>query len=449
MKKLLAILLCICLAVPTAALASDKAMIGFDKASKQDTTAVLPVYITDVPDGLANISTLTFHFAYDNSILEFVSISDGAITSMSGRYNQPDMSVGAVRVSWYDASDGNINAIERDETSKNNPLFYVEFNILDTSAEYAFINIEKASVSDYELNKSTNETLGTVAGVVMIAAYTGSGDDNTGDDTNGDDTTGDDNTGDDNTGDDTTGDDTTGDNTSGDDTTDDDNDSSGSTGEGPLKPAPDNTGNGGNDSGNSSNNSGNSSNNSGTSSNPGSGSKPSGGNTGGGSVTPVTPATPVVPATPKASELFSDVADSHWAAASVVKLSQLGIVSGDNQKRANLDNRITRAETSKLALLVNSIKVQSGLALDVKDSADVPDWAKDYMATAIAEGIFSGYEDGTVKPKNNITRTEMVAVIIKSLGVAVVSDPALSFADNGAIGWAAPYVETILGSLCR
>ena len=34
----------------------------------------------------------------------------------------------------------------------------------------------------------------------------------------------------------------------------------------------------------------------------------------------------------------------------------------------------------------------------------------------------------------------MVAVIIKSLKIEVVADPALTFADNEAIGWAAPYV---------
>ena len=63
-----------------------------------------------------------------------------------------------------------------------------------------------------------------------------------------------------------------------------------------------------------------------------------------------------------------------------------------------------------------------------------------YMATAIAEGIFSGYDDGTIRANNNITRAEMVAVIVKSLKLEVASDPALTFADNDAIGWAAPFV---------
>ena len=62
------------------------------------------------------------------------------------------------------------------------------------------------------------------------------------------------------------------------------------------------------------------------------------------------------------------------------------------------------------------------------------------MATAISKGIFSGYEDGTVRPANRITREEMVTVIIKSLKIDVDTAATTSFVDSDSITWSAPYV---------
>ncbi len=148
---------------------------------------------------------------------------------------------------------------------------------------------------------------------------------------------------------------------------------------------------------------------------------------------------PAPSAPTKASQVFSDVADTHWAADYAVKLHQKGIVSGDSNGNANLENKITREETAKLALLVNDI-IPSGTSVKATDSASVSAWAVPYMATAVGKGIFSGYSDGSVKPKANITRQEMVTVIIKALGIKVDEKAFLEFTDNKVITWSAPYI---------
>ena len=148
--------------------------------------------------------------------------------------------------------------------------------------------------------------------------------------------------------------------------------------------------------------------------------------------------TPAAPS--KASEVFSDVSDDHWAAKYALVLYNEKIISGDSNKRANLDNLITREETSKLALLVNGISADVSAQLDAADASKVSDWAKSFMATAIKEGIFSGYEDGTIRPLNQITREEMVTVIIKSLKLDVADVSDVAFADASKITWSAPYV---------
>ena len=52
-----------------------------------------------------------------------------------------------------------------------------------------------------------------------------------------------------------------------------------------------------------------------------------------------------------------------------------------------------------------------------KDSAAISGWARADMATAVADGLISGYPDNTAKPQANATRAEAAALIIKALQI--------------------------------
>ncbi len=145
--------------------------------------------------------------------------------------------------------------------------------------------------------------------------------------------------------------------------------------------------------------------------------------------------------TPVVDKPFADIADenSHWAAKSAYKLYERGIISGDAEGKANLDNYITRQETAKLAILVHDIAISGG-DINHTDAADVSDWAKDYIATATKEGIITGYADGTVKPLANVTREEMVAIIIRALGITLDEVANVDFKDADTLTWSKGYV---------
>ena len=49
------------------------------------------------------------------------------------------------------------------------------------------------------------------------------------------------------------------------------------------------------------------------------------------------------------------------------------------------------------------------------DADAISDYAKDAMAWCVANGIINGYEDGTVKPKNNATRAAAAAMLQRFL----------------------------------
>lgn len=409
MKKIISILLTAALLVmsaTTAALAADgDILFGFDKAAVNGDDVTVPVYLTAVPEGLEGISSVSFKYSFDENLLTYESTGDGVLKGLG------DCTAG--NVMWFEGSES--KSLQNDDIGKDNPLFYVNFKIKDKSEEYTIIKITLTKLTDYDLRPavSTNGDYKVIEGIVFLQGKSDSGEsggDNTGDNTGG--------TGDTGTGSETGGG-TSGGGTSGGDT-------SGSTppqggGLTPGGSAPSGSGNGG------------------------SSSKPSG-STGGTAITaPPATATPAAPAenvkkAEKASEAFSDVADDNWAAGFALDLYNRGIVSGDNQGRANLENRITREETAKLALLVNGIEPSDSAKLESADASAVSDWASGYMATAVERGIFSGYDDGTIRPSAQITREEMVAVIVKSLGIETDANAALGFADAQAMEWSAPYV---------
>ena len=114
-----------------------------------------------------------------------------------------------------------------------------------------------------------------------------------------------------------------------------------------------------------------------------------------------------------AASRFSDVALTDWYAKYVSYLDSLGYLSSYNG--TFLPNQaITRAEFVELVYNINTAPaVNTGVAF-----SDVPADHARYNAimAAASAGIVGGYEDGTFKPDNTITRAEVTKVINVATG---------------------------------
>ena len=163
---------------------------------------------------------------------------------------------------------------------------------------------------------------------------------------------------------------------------------------------------------------------------PGGGRPSIGGGFAGGSFAPNVPTT-----------MFNDVPTSHYAYEAIKNLYNRGIVSGDENGNINPDLGITREETAKVALLINGIPVEKGLSIDFKDKAKVSGWAYDYVATAIKYGILKGYDDGTVRPRDTVSREEMVAIVIRALNVQISGSADSKFVDVENGRWSVGYIK--------
>lgn len=132
---------------------------------------------------------------------------------------------------------------------------------------------------------------------------------------------------------------------------------------------------------------------------------------------------------------FTDM-QGHWAKADVELLANKRIVNGTTDQLFTPDANITRAEFA--ALLVRSLGLAEGKADGFRD-VQSGDWFAADVGTAYKAGLITGYEDGTFKPNENITREQMVTMLVRALkvgGKEVKLDKAVleAFADRASIG---------------
>ena len=112
---------------------------------------------------------------------------------------------------------------------------------------------------------------------------------------------------------------------------------------------------------------------------------------------------------------FSDVSADAWYNQTVSTLSSMGIVKGYEDGTFRPNAPITRAE---FAAIATRFFAQTGATYEPGTFSDVvgDEWFAGAIQDAVNLGLIGGYEDGTVRPNNNITRAEACAIVNRTLG---------------------------------
>ena len=136
---------------------------------------------------------------------------------------------------------------------------------------------------------------------------------------------------------------------------------------------------------------------------------------------------------------FEDVPADAWYAKSVNTLARMGIISGVGENRFEPERSITRAEFTSMAM-----KFTKGALDGTNVFSDVHsgDWFYEAVVGSIQYGWIEGYEDGTFRPENRITRVEVTSIVNKMLGrfadrefVAGHADELNAFSDVTSTHW--------------
>ena len=137
---------------------------------------------------------------------------------------------------------------------------------------------------------------------------------------------------------------------------------------------------------------------------------------------------------------FSDVTSDSWYNQTVSTLASMGILKGYEDGTFRPNASITRAEFAAIATRFfeeTGATYEPGTFTDVTGS----EWFAGAIMDAVNLGLIGGYEDGTVRPNNNITRAEACAIVNRTLGRVPDADHLLpademtTWPDNPSSAW--------------
>lgn len=134
---------------------------------------------------------------------------------------------------------------------------------------------------------------------------------------------------------------------------------------------------------------------------------------------------------------FSDVTKPEYKEA-INALADAGILNGYENGTFKPENKVTRGEVAKVITLIRHL--EEGTKTPFKDVKDGY-WSTQYINSLYAAKLVNGYEDGTFKPEGNVTRAEFAKLVVDAYGLTLTNS-ATPFTDVKAGNWATPYIQT-------
>ena len=132
---------------------------------------------------------------------------------------------------------------------------------------------------------------------------------------------------------------------------------------------------------------------------------------------------------------YTDVPADAWYNNAVSTLSNAGILDGYEDGTFRPDGNITRAEFATITARFLEASYDGGNRFSDIDGH----WAAEYINEAANAGIVDGYEDGTFRPQQNITRAEAVTMVNRTVDrhpdADYLLDNMVTWPDNPESAW--------------
>ncbi len=145
------------------------------------------------------------------------------------------------------------------------------------------------------------------------------------------------------------------------------------------------------------------------------------------------------------TKAVSDVGN-HWANKQITEWVNKGLAQGYNNGTFRPENTITRAEfITLLNRAIGLIELGEVGFVDVLEE----NWFHHEVGKAIKSGYISGYQDNTMRPNNHISRQEVAVILsrLMKLDASNIENVSNKFADKNSIpGWSRSAINSVVSN---
>ena len=113
------------------------------------------------------------------------------------------------------------------------------------------------------------------------------------------------------------------------------------------------------------------------------------------------------------TEPFTDVPDDYWARDAIIWAYENAIISGYTATTFGPNYKLTRGQFVTIMHRYAGTPVASGDLGVFSDAADIASGYRNAVRWAVANGVISGYNDGTFRPNTVITRAQLAAILAR------------------------------------
>lgn len=110
---------------------------------------------------------------------------------------------------------------------------------------------------------------------------------------------------------------------------------------------------------------------------------------------------------------FADVQPNHWAASAIQQVYSAGLMSGDRSGLFRPDANMTRAEMAAVIVKWKQLAQEQSVTMLADTQGH---WAEAMITAVEQQGYMKGYQDGTFRPNQELTRAEAVALFNRLTG---------------------------------
>ena len=113
---------------------------------------------------------------------------------------------------------------------------------------------------------------------------------------------------------------------------------------------------------------------------------------------------------------YTDLDKNAWYYDSFSKVFTMNAIQGTSSTTMNPNANITRQEAMVILNRILDLKISGETDLKYTDAKEVATWATKAVLAFTSNGYVNGYEDGSVRPTNNITRAECARILDAAIG---------------------------------